>query len=65
MTHIIDFDGARITPLLEQAISGFLIDPPDTDYQRGYLAAVLWAYREGLGKGKTDARIEAAEKLLA
>lgn len=65
MANIIDFDGARLAPMLVQAITGFLGDPPDSDFQRGYLAGVLWAYREGLGRGADDARIAAAEKLLA
>lgn len=63
-TKVIDFDGARIAPWLIRAIEGFLIDPPDRDYQRGYLAALVCAYREGLGRGATDARLAAAERLL-
>jgi len=64
MAQIIDFDGARLAPLLVRSITSFLNDRPDSDYQRGYLAALLWAYREGLGRGADDARIAAAEKML-
>jgi hypothetical protein len=64
MSNVIDFDGARFAPLLMQAINGFSADPPDTEFQRGYLAALIWAYREGLGRGEGDARLELAESIL-
>ena len=63
MADIIDLDTARIAPLLTQAITGFLNDPPDSDYQRGYLAACLWMMSEGLKR--SDARIEAATRFIA
>lgn len=65
MADVIDFDGARIARLLTTAITGFAMDPPSTEYQRGYLAALLWAYKEGLGRGANDSRIAQAEKILA
>ena len=61
---IIDFDSARIAPWLVRAIEGFLNDPPDSDHQRGYLAALLCVYQEGLGLGKTDERMIVAQRLL-
>lgn len=33
---------------VETAIRGFLIDPPDSEFQRGYLAALVTVYREAL-----------------
>ncbi|MBX9910832.1 MAG: hypothetical protein K2Z25_19270 [Beijerinckiaceae bacterium] len=33
---------------IEAAIRGFLADPPDTDYQRGYLAALVVVYGEAM-----------------
>lgn len=54
---LVSFDAERASRYLERAFSGFLIDPPDSDYQRGYLAALLTLYGEGLGKGDEDARI--------
>jgi hypothetical protein len=33
-----------ITEVLERMIEGFWRDRPDTDFQRGYLAAVLEVY---------------------
>lgn len=60
---VIDFDSARVAPFIVRAIEGFLADPPDSDYQRGYLAALVNIYREGMGRGETDARVIAAEKL--
>jgi hypothetical protein len=59
---VIDFDTARIRPYIERAIDGFLADPPDSDFQRGYLAGLLNIYREGLNRPE-DTRIIAAEKL--
>ena len=64
MSDVIDFDGARLAPLLLQGIVGFLNDPPDSYWQRGYLGALLWAYREGLGRGLEDDRLKMAEALL-
>lgn len=65
MTEILDLDARRIAPFLIQAINLFLIDPPDSDYQLGYLAALVAVYKEGLGRGETDARVIAAERILA
>ena len=32
----------HIKELITQALESFEYDPPDTDFQRGYLAAVQW-----------------------
>jgi hypothetical protein len=64
MNDIIDFDDWRVAPYLVQTIEGFLNDPPDTPFQRGYLAAVVCVYREGLGRGIADARLIAAQRLI-
>jgi hypothetical protein len=50
---------AEQTEVLEM-INGFIADPPDSDYQRGYLAALLEVYRTVLRGPST---VEAAEKL--
>lgn len=60
---VIDFDGARVAPFILRAVEGFLGDPPDSDFQRGYLAALVNIYRESMGRGDTDARVIAAGKL--
>lgn len=62
---IIDFDSHRVRPFIERAIESFLNDPPDTEFQRGYLGALINVYREGLGRGAQDARLIAAERLTA
>lgn len=62
--EIIDFDARRIQPYLMGSIEQFLGDPPDSEFQRGYLAALLSVYTEGLGRGASDARVKAAEGLL-
>lgn len=64
MDNVIDFDGYRIAPFLMSAIEAFLRDPPDSDFQAGYLSALLVVYREGLRR-EPDWRLDAAEKLIA
>ena len=61
--NVIDLDAGRVLPYMMQAIEGFLRDPPDTDFQRGYLSALCMVMREGLRRGQNDARLEAAERL--
>lgn len=64
MAVIKDFDSHRVAPYLERAIEAFLNDPPDSDYQKGYLAGILAVYQEGIGrKTVKDARVIAAHKL--
>jgi hypothetical protein len=54
---LISFDAEKATRYIEAAFAGYLGDPADSDFQRGYLAALLDLYREGLGKGATDDRL--------
>jgi len=62
--NVIDLDARRVAPMLLQGIEGFLGDPPEDEFQRGYLAALLVVYGEGLGRGKGDARVQAGERLV-
>lgn len=55
--NVVSFDAEKATRFVDRALIGFLNDPADSDYQRGYLAALLAIYREGLGKGAHDARL--------
>lgn len=64
MADVVDFEARRAAPTLMEQIEGFLRDPPDTDFQCGFLAALLAVYKETMGKGGGDARIIAAEGLL-
>jgi hypothetical protein len=64
MAEVIDFDATRIEPFLIRLIELFLIDPPDSDYQRGYLAALIITYREGLKREAPDSLLQDAERLL-
>lgn len=48
---VIDFEAEKASRYIEQAFRGYLNDPADSDFQRGYLAALLTLYQEGLGKG--------------
>jgi hypothetical protein len=45
------------------ALDQTMRDPPDSDFQRGYLAALCCVYREAFGI--TDSRLRAAEALLS
>lgn len=62
---IVSFDAEKASRYLEQGLMLFLSDPPDSDYQRGYLAALLTTYTEGLGKGVGDDRLKLLEALIA
>lgn len=62
--ELIDFEARRAGPTLMGQIEGFLRDPPDTEFQRGFLAALLAVHEETLGRGRTDARFIAAEEML-
>lgn len=45
-------------------IAGFIKDPPDSDHQRGYLAALIVVATEGLGVSRQRSEIRQAESLL-
>ena len=64
MAQIVDLEARRITPYVLEAIAGFIGDPPDSQFQRGYLSALLDIYREGLGNKSADARVVAAEEIM-
>ena len=48
--EIVSFDVEKASRYVDQALHGFMNDPPDSDYQRGFLAALLVVYEEGCGK---------------
>ena len=64
MSNVIDFDGARIKPYVFKTLELFLMDPPDTAFQMGYLAGIAAVAREGLGQ-QDDARLQACETILS
>jgi hypothetical protein len=49
----------RVAAYLEQAIHLFLLDPPTSEFQQGYLSALLLVYREALECGDTASWLEA------
>lgn len=59
---IISFDDAKAVRYLERALLGFLDDAPDSDYQVGFLNALIVVSNEGLGKGLTDDRMRVLER---
>lgn len=48
---------------IERVIDSFFFDLPDTDYQRGYLAAMVDTYRDSMHRN--DGRLTAARELVA
>ena len=58
VANVIEFDGERTARYLNGVFTGYLKDPADSDYQRGFLACALVLYREGLGKGADDDRLK-------
>ena len=67
--NIIDLDMVRVEPYLKNAIAGCLLDPLDSKFQRGFLAALLIVYREGLSRAQKENPLiidllESAERLL-
>lgn len=45
-------------------LAGFISDPPDTEYQRGYLAAVLSLGKDVLSISSSDPVWDEANQLL-
>ncbi|RYF08826.1 MAG: hypothetical protein EOO77_24880 [Oxalobacteraceae bacterium] len=48
-----------------QSIESFLTDPPDSDFHRGFLSAMLIVYTDSLGAPKDDPLVVAAEAVMA
>jgi hypothetical protein len=63
MTEIVSFDAEKATRYVANALLSYLGDPPDSDYQRGFLGALLVLYTEGLGKGVGDDRIKLLQEM--
>ena len=62
--ELVEFDAVRVRRYLLDAFRGFLNDHPDTDIQRGYLAAMVTVYREAIAN-KPHAIVDCADALLA
>ena len=54
-----------MTPYVIKAVEQFLSDPPDTEYQRGFLAALLLVWSEGMNGNVNDVRFIAADDLCS
>jgi hypothetical protein len=59
-----DDPSRRVTIYLLEQIAHFVSNPPDADFQRGYLAALLDIYEEGLG-GAPEVVVEDARQICA
>lgn len=60
VTHIND---GKLERYIRETIIGYLGDPPESEFQMGYLAACLDIYREGLDR-EGDDRIKLAAGLV-
>jgi hypothetical protein len=54
----------RDTPAIRQMLEGFVKDPPDNDFQAGFLAATITIANEIMGIAHDDPLILAAEGKL-
>lgn len=61
ITNIEEFDAHKVRNYLDKTINGFMKDPPDTNFQKGFLAAVLVVWEEALGKTE-DGRVKKLEE---
>ena len=61
---VVSFDVEKTSRYVDQALWGFMNDPPSSDYQRGFLAALLVVYREGCGKPMDSGRFAVLEGFL-
>ena len=64
VSNVISFDAEKASRYIEEALTGFINDPADSDFQRGYLAALLTMYDEGLGKGLGDNRLPLIRQMI-
>lgn len=63
MAEVVSFDVEKASRYISQAMNGYLRDPPESDFQRGFLAALVVTYREGLGKGEGSDRLALFEQM--
>ena len=53
----------NIYTYIKSSVEPFLLDPPDTEFQRGYLAALLNVAEEALGLHLAKSPFKEAQKL--
>lgn len=58
------FNEAKTRLYLEQMIRSYMMDPPDSAFQAGFLAAVVSIAREAMGRDH-DFRLQACDRLIA
>jgi hypothetical protein len=46
---IITFDAGKVRRYIEESLRGFVNDPPDNDFQRGFLEALIVIMQEAVG----------------
>ncbi len=63
-SNIVDLDGRRAEHFLLTSVDVFLRNPPQNEFERGFLAALTAVYRQGLRRGEGDARLIAASRLV-
>ena len=63
MSNVTHIEDGKIGRQLRLGILAYLDDPPDSEFQRGYLAALLDLYRDCLER-EGDDRVRLAAKLV-
>lgn len=57
-------DKDRAKDVMHSLLRGFVDDPPDNDFQRGYLEGLVVFAHEGLGMGLEDIAFERASGIV-
>jgi len=65
MAEVVSFDVEKASRYIDQALWGFMNDPVDSEYQRGFLGALLVVYEEACGKPMDAGRFDALRKMHA
>lgn len=62
MGEVVSFDSKQVERYLNETMAGFLADPVESEYQSGFLSAILVVYREALGRDVDDDRLKLLDR---
>lgn len=63
MSEVHDFEGVKVRKYLDKEVNSFLLRPPISDYERGWMAATVVLYKECLGN-MDDERLRKVEDMV-
>ena len=61
---IVNLNAEKASRYIARALAEYLSTPVDSDFDRGFLAALIAVYREGLGKGVDDDLLAVLDRQL-